>query len=270
MPSELRPGCAALIRALAWRTRREGLRYLGLTFVPFIFATAALLAPALITGSAVNGASTLARVAVRYGATSDAVQVGIAIVLVPGLIAVFTAVAVGLSVRNLVGSETSRGGIEALLAAPYGPGTIAAALLMYTGGMSVAYWAGMTSLSALGLVVLTVGRGSTLSLSVTYLTLAVTLPLLAGWAATGLSLLVALLHPRLTQPGQLGVLASGSLGGGVGLLPALGVLFVFVFGAPHVGPGELLLIAGGATALIAGASAWTVARRFRPDAVLET
>lgn len=64
-------------------------------------------------------------------------------------------------------------------------------------------------------------------------------------------------------------MAGGGLGDLAATLPALSVLFVFVFGAAHVSAGELLAIAGAATAVIAAGAVTVVARRFRPEAILE-
>ena len=259
-----------LLSALAWRARREGLRYLFIGFVPFVVALGLTVMPATLGGSSVNGAGTFARFASSYGAHRDGVGLGVMLLLLPGLIALCSALAVGLVVRNLVGSEASRGGIEALLAGPYRPGSIMVALLGYVGALAVFYWAGMTALGTviLGIVIWT--SGAVLSLTVAYLLSFLILPLLAAWCATALSLLVNLLYPRLAQPGNYGLnMGGGSLGGGAAMLPALGVFLVFTFLAPHVNPAQLLAGGGGATTVVAVASTILVARRFRPDAVLE-
>jgi len=261
-----------LLAALAWRARREGLRYILVGFVPFVVALGLVVVPVTLGGgSVVNGAGTFARFASSYGAHTDGVALGLVLLLAPGLVALFSAVAVGLVVRNLVGSEASRGGIEALLAGPYRPGSIMVALLGYVGLLAVCYWTGMSALGAVVSVIVIWTSGATLSLSVAYLLLALVLPLLAAWCATSLSLLVDLLYPRLAQQGSYGFnVGGGGLGSGVAMLPALGVFFVFTFLAPDVGPTRLLAIAGGATALLAIGSTILVTHRFRPEAVLES
>lgn len=260
-----------LIRALAWRTRAEGVRYL---FIPVaLFAGVIALAvaiPALGTGH-VNGARALAAYAERYGAHADAVTVGIGLLLGPGLVAVFSCLSVAQFVRNLIGAEASRGGIEALLAAPYRPGTIMTALLGYVGAVATLYWAGMSVVAALALVAVTWSTGAAVSLTASYLLAALVVPLLAAWAATGLALLVNLLYPRLATAGSYGINTGGAGVAGVpAMLPGLGVLFVFSLWAPDVSPGELLGVAGAAVAAIAVAGVATVTRRFRPDAVLDS
>jgi hypothetical protein len=260
-----------LIGALAWRTRREGLVFLLAPFVPFAVISGGLITLAVVDSAAINGRDTFTTVASRYGASADAVSIGVALVIVPGMIAVFTAAAAGLVIRNVVGSEAGRGSIEALLAAPYRPRSIVVALLGYIGSLATMFWAGMTALGALGLVVVTDASGGHLRLSGTYALLVLALPLLAAWAGTALSLLVSLLYPRLTQPGQLSIAVNGSgLSGGAVLLPAVGVTFVFSLGAAHARPEELLAIAGGATAAITVGSVLIVGRRFRPENVLES
>ena len=179
--------------------------------------------------------------------------------------------AAGLVVRNLIGSEASRGGIEALLAGPYRPGAIMTALVSYVGGLAVGYWAGMTALAAAVLALLDLASGATLSLTVGYLSLVLVLPLLAAWSATSLSLLVNLLYPRLAQSGSIGIsMGGGGLGTGAAILPALAVFVVFTMWTPHIAPGLLLAIAGSATAAIAVASTVIVTYQFRPGAVLES
>lgn len=259
-----------LIRALAWRTRREGLRYLLAGFVPFLIVTAGLAGSLALAGQ-VNGAASFAGFAARYGARAGAVQAGEVMILEPGFVAICSAIAVGLVVRNLIGSEASRGAIEALLAGPYRPGSIGTALLGYAGGLAVLYWAVMTAAGALTLAIVTWTSGATLSLSAAYVLLVLILPLLAAWSATSLSLLVTLLYPRLAQPGGFGLaIGGGGLGTGTAVLPALGVLLVFTFGAPSLSAGAVLAIAGGATAVIAAGSTLVIATRFRPERVLQS
>lgn len=263
-------GPGVLISALAWRARREGLRYLLVGFVPFVVALGLTVVPATL-GGPVNGAGTFARFASSYRAHANSVGLGVVLLFLPGLVALCSAIAVGVVVRNLIGSEASRGGIEALLAGPYRPGSIMVALLGYIGALAVFYWAAMSALSAVVLVIIVWTSGATLTLSVAYLLSVLVLPLLAAWCATALSLLVNLLYPRLAQPGSYGLnMGGGGLGGGAVILPALGVFFVFTFLAPDVGAARLLAIAGGATAVVAVASTVLVASRFRPDAVLES
>ena len=263
-------GPGVLISALAWRARREGLRYILVGFVPFVVALGLTVVPATL-GGPVNGAGTFARFASSSGAHGGGVGLGIVLLFLPGLVALCSAIAVGVVVRNLIGSEASRGGIEALLAGPYRPGSIMVALLGYIGALAVFYWAAMSALSAVVLVIVVWTSGATLTLSVAYLLSVLVLPLLAAWCATALSLLVNLLYPRLAQPGSYGPnMGGGGLGGAAVILPALGVFFVFTFLAPDVGVARLLAIAGGATAVVAVASTVLVASRFRPDAVLES
>lgn len=260
-----------LIRALAWRTRAEGARYL---FIPVIlFAAVITLAVVLAqTGTGhINGARTMAAFAARYGAHTDAVTVGLGLLLGPGMVALFACLAVAQLVRALVGGEASRGGIEALLAAPYRPGTIMTALLGYAGAVATLYWAAMTAIAALALAVITAAGGATVSLTASYLLAATLVPLLAAWAATGLALLVTLLYPRLAQAGSYGInVGGGGVAGLPAILPGLAVLLVFTLWAPQISAAELLGVAGGTTAVVAIGGIATVARRFRPDAVLES
>jgi len=166
---------------------------LGLTVVPATL------------GGPVNGARTFARFASSDGEHAHSVGLGVVLPFLPGLVALCSAIAVGVVVRNLIGSEASRGGIEALLAGPYRPGSIMVALLGYIGALAVFYWAAMSALSAVVLVIIVWTSGATVTLSVAYLLSVLVLPLLAAWCATALSLLVNLLYPRLAQLGSYGL-----------------------------------------------------------------
>ncbi len=260
-----------LVGALGWRARREGLRYLLVTFIPFLFMLAALIVPSLLSKTSVNGGATFAAFATHYGAQAGTVTVGLALLLEPGAVALFAAISVATLVRNLIGSEASRGGIEALLAGPYRPMSIMVALVGYVGALATLYWAGMTAIAAVTLSIVVWASAATLSLPASYLMAVLVLPLLAAWASTGLSLLATLLYPRLAQAGSFGLnLGGGDIGTLPAVLPAIGVFLVFTIWAPHVGAVELLAIAGSATAVIAAGSIAVVARRFHPDAVLES
>jgi hypothetical protein len=258
-----------LIRALAWRARAEGARYLLIPVA--MFAAVIALVISLASAGHVNGAQTMATYAEGYGAHADAVTVGIGLLLGPGLVALFSCFSVTQLVRNMIGSEASRGGIEALLAAPYQPGTIMRALLGYAGAVAALYWACMSAIVVLAMAAVTWASGATVSLTASYLLAALIVPLLAAWAATGLALLVNLLYPRLAQAGGYGInTGGGGIAGLPAMLPGLGVLLVFVLWAPDVSAGELLVVAGVVVAAVAIAGVLTIARRFRPDAVLES
>jgi hypothetical protein len=260
-----------LIRALAWRTRAEGVLYLFIPVALFTGVITLAIVTSLTGTGHINGAKALAAFAERYGAHADAVTVGIGLLLGPGLVALFSCLSVAQLVRNLIGTEASRGGIEALLAAPYRPGTIMTALLGYVGAVATLYWACMSAIATIALAAVTWSTGARVSLTASYLLAALIVPLLAAWAATGLALLVNLLYPQLAQAGSYGINTGGAgMAGMPAMLPGLGVLFVFLFWASSVSAGELLGVAGGTVAAVAVTGVATIARRFRPDAVLES
>lgn len=264
-----RPGSpGALINALAWRSRREGLRYLLVTFAPFAALVTLLMVLSSYQAGRINGAASFAVFGARYGAHTDAMTVGLGLLLGPGLVALFSAISVAALVRNLIGSEASRGGIEALLAAPYRPGIIMTALLGYVGLLATFYWAGMAAIMTAALAAATAVSGTAVSLTGSYILAALILPLLAAWAAAALALLVNLIFPRLAQAGSFGLNLGGGLGNAPALLPGLAVLFVFLLWAPRISAGELLTVAGGAVAALTVGSVIAVARHFRPEEVL--
>lgn len=259
-----------LLGALFWRTRQEGLRNLLAAFAPFLLAAGAILALSLISRHTINGAAAFATFAHQYGAQADAVSVGLSLLIVPGLVAIFTSAAVVALVRNLVGSEATRGGIETLMSGPYLPRHIMTALLLYVGAISTAYWLGMMAISAVLVAATAWTSGARLALGAAYLSLTLGLPLLCAWAASGLALLLALLYPRLARAGSFG-LNPGAQGIGSlpAMLPGIGVMLTFTLGATHVPLGELFAIAGGVTAAITAGSVATVSLRFHPEAVLD-
>jgi hypothetical protein len=261
----------ALCRVVFWRVRREGVGQLLLAFVPFAAILAFVSSVPLITGGGgVKGSAEFATFGLRYGVRSNVVVVGLLLLLAPGLVALFSALGVTRTVQGLIGAEVSRGGLEALLSAPYTPSTIAAAVLGYALGMATAFWLGMSALGAVAVAAVTAASDGHLSLDGGYLALALLLPLLCAWAAAGLTLLVSLLFPRLTQLGATVNVAGGNLGNAVALVPALGGLFALLYGAVDIGVVRLFLITGGVTACIVVISVVGVAWRFRPETVLDS
>src|SRR5579875_265863 len=110
-----------LVRALAWRARAEGVRYLLIPVAVFAAVITLAILASLPGVGHVNGAKTLAAFAEAYGAHADAVTVGIGLLLGPGLVAVFSCIAVMQLVRTMIGTEASRGGSRRCWPPPTGP-----------------------------------------------------------------------------------------------------------------------------------------------------
>lgn len=261
-----------LASAFAWRTRREGLRYLLVGFAPFALVVAVLaILPSVTGGKGIHGAGDAMAVSVRYGSSSLAV--GLLLTIAPGLVAVFGGIGIARVARGFTGAEVSRGGMELLLAAPYAPGEIAAAVLGYLLGAALTFWAGLTGMSALALAGLAVTSGGHLTLTGGYLLEALVLPLLALCASSGLALAANLLFPRLTQV-QLGVginLAGGSLDHLVSVLPAIALLLALVTGGESLaGSAGLFATAAGIAMALGAAGVAAVALGFRSESVLES
>jgi hypothetical protein len=265
-------GAATLMSALAWRSRREGIRYLLLPLALFAFV---LLVLFLITlpdsGQGVNGAQELGTFGERYGAHADSIVIGVALLIGPGLVAVFGSFAVLQLVRNVIGGESSSGGIEALLAAPYRPRNIMVALLGFAAVAAAGSWAAMTAMLALAVALIAWTAGTSVSLTASYLLAALLVPLLSALCATSLAVGVNLLFPRLSRTGSYGLNMGG---GGIGYLPAvvpgIAVMLVFSLWGAHVGLLELLAVAGGSTGAVTVVTVAMVAAWFSPDAVLES
>lgn len=269
--SELLGRARLLAGSLWWRTRQEGLRNLLAAFLPFAAVIGLTGGLSLANTHAINGRAAFAAFAVRYGASTDAVSIGIALLMWPGLVAMFASLAVAGMVRNIVGAETTRGSVEALLALPFTPRTIAAGLVLYAGALATLFWVGMVGVAGAALAILLHATGARLALSGTYTAMALALPLLAAWASAALALLVNLLYPRLAQMGGYGLQMGGQgIGGLPAMLPALGVLFMFLFGTAHRHPAAALALAGVAVAAITAIGLVAIARGFRPESVLAT
>lgn len=260
---------ARLGLALAWRIRRESVRYLLAVFVPFGAVLALItVVPLLRGGQAFNGANTAAAFGLSQGAHANSATVGLVLIFAPALVALFSAMSVARLVQGLVGADVSRGALEALLSAPYTPGNIAAGLLGIVAVAATAFWAVMSGLAALDILIVVAVSGDHLSLSGGYVALALVLPLLSALAGGGLTLLGSLLFPGATQLGATVSVAGGNLSGGLALLPALGVVLAMTLGAEQLGPARLLVYAGGGVAIIDLVTLALVAWKFRPDAVL--
>jgi hypothetical protein len=264
-------GAAALGGAFGWRVRREGVRYLAVALGPFVVVVALVSTLALTTGGrSFKGSAEFGTFGLRYGGGGNAILVGILLLMIPGLIALFSSIGATRTVQGLVGSEVSRGGLEELLTAPYTVGSITVALLGYALTVATAFAMIMSGLGAVDIVAASWVTGVHPSLTGGYLAAALVLPLLSAWSGSALALLISLLFPRLTQLGATVNVAGGSLGTGVAILPGLGALLMLLLAAPSLGIVRVLLIAGGATLLITVAAVAIVARRFEPETVLES
>ncbi|GHG81185.1 hypothetical protein [Streptomyces griseocarneus] len=259
-----------LAAALLWRVRRERLRSLATVFLPFVLTLAStVVVPLVSDDSGTNGADGSAELGLRYGATGDAIAAGLLLVLIPGVVAIHATLGAGLAVRNVIGAEAGVGALEAMLAAPYTPASIAGGLLGYALVVTTSQWAIMTALGALALTISGVLHHDSLSLDGGYLALALGLPLLAAWAGAALALMLSLLFPRLAQPGQAGLAGNGgALVSVVSMAPGFGALLALALGLGELGPIRLLVTAGGITALIAVGALAGAARGFRPESVL--
>ena len=259
-----------LAQALLWRMRQERLRNFATVFLPFVLTvTVAVVLPLVSDDSSMNGAADSARLGMEYGANADAVATGLLLVLIPGVIAVHGTVGASLAVRNVVGAEAGVGALETMLGAPYTPASIAAGLLGYGLVVTTGQWAVMSGLGAVALLVSSRLHHDGLSVDGGYLVLSLLLPLLSAWAGAALALLLSLLFPRLSLPGQGGLAGNGgAVVSIVAILPGFGALLTLALGLGNVTPLRLLVGAGGVTAAVIVGSLLGIARGFRPESVL--
>ncbi|MCC3767926.1 hypothetical protein [Streptomyces sp. UNOC14_S4] len=260
----------ALTAALLWRLVHEGRRHLLSPVVPFVLTLAVTVITSCFGGDSANSAGAFLSLASDYSDGGHAVTVGILLTLGPGTAAVFNAASVTRAVQGLVGAEVARGGFEELLGSPYTPRRIATAVLGFTLATATGFWAVYTAITAAVTGAFVAATSVHLHLPAAYVALVTVFPLLIAWTSGSLALLVSLLFPRLTQVGVAAALSGGNLGNVVAVLPGLGAVFVLSYGLPSLGPARLLLIAGGATLLIACASVVLVTVRFDPETVLDS
>ena len=257
-----------LLGALVWRARREGLGYLQPGAILLACIAGLQLALGLVTGpGGVNGAGALGDYARRFGVDTHAAQIGATLATVPGQFALILSITGALTVRALVGSEATRGAIEALLAAGYRPRAIVAAVLAFTELLVAVSWLCL-ALPVVAWVQLTLMvYGSHAYLNLAYVVVLLIVPLFAALSGTALAVTVAILAPRLTQQGQLGLAGGGGLESVVAVVPALAVLVVQLT-VSSVSSAVLLGATIGGTALLLVVGIQLASSRFRVEGVL--
>ncbi len=266
-----RPSWHTLVAALAWRTRREGLRYLLFPVIPFVLVMAINVVLPIVTGSGqLNGAASLASFARRFGADTDAAAVGAVLLIGPGMVAVCCSLAGGITVRTLVGAEASRGGLEAILAAAADARSLVKAVLVFAFGLVTAVWAALEVLAVACLAIVAVVHHAQLTITAPYVALLGALPLITAWCGTALSAALTLLVPRLAQQGQMGFAGGSNLASGIALLPGLAVLLLVLLGGPHLSVAGLVGWALLVTAAVTVTGVLSVSRWFRVQTVLES
>lgn len=215
--------------ALAWRTWREGKRYLSIAYVPFFTVIGIGIAAAVLAPSTSNNAANELAVSRLYGPATNSLADGVALTLLPGMTALCAAFATGGVVQNVVASEGLRGGFELLLAAPFGRASMVMGIAAFAGLLAVGFWVGMAIVTVVGFAViglLAAGGGSVNGL---YTIVSVLLPLFAAVAGGGLSVMICLLFPRLSTPGALSLAVKGnSIGTLVSAVPGAAVLMVYI------------------------------------------
>lgn len=258
-----------LVRALGWRFRREGWVPVAVTVLPFVLVLALTVIIGEVGGTSQNGAAGMIAVGQLYGTRS--LLVGELLLFLPAFTALFAAFGAVALLRNLIGSEGMRGGVEALLSAPFAPGDIAAALLVVAAAEATALWAAENVAGGATLGIVLLAQHASVRLPAGYLAMGLLLPLLTAWGGTGLAMMVSLLFPRLSVPGRLGLARSGtSITDLLAILPGMGAFLMIVFGLRGLGAPRILLIMGGAVVVIVLGSVVAVARWFRPEAILES
>lgn len=262
-----------LYRALLWRSRQEGLRPLAFPLGLFAFVAAiSTLLTALASKASINSAAQLAGYGHHLGVTTDSAELRILLMIAPGMAAILLTLGGTLTARTLVGTETSHGSLEALLAAGYTAQTLANAILAFSCTIVAGLWGAIEFLCGGWLGAAIIFHGAHLHLSPIYLSLLVLVPLLAGFVGTGLAVILSLLWPKLAQQGGLGIGSTGNIASVIAMLPGAGALLVPLLAQSATTDTIAGLLAGcgiGAVVLL-GLTTTLVTVGFRPADVLES
>lgn len=194
----------------------------------------------------------------------DRLGVAAALILVQGpyLVGILSAVTGARTAEATVGAEAVRGGLELLLAAPYRPAEVFAALLGSSFALTALAWGILTAV-AVGLPALWLLQHG-VSVPVPYLGIALFTSLPMALWANLIAFSIALLFPGVGLP-RVGT--SASLAQFAAILPAVGA-FLFVAVRPDVHPATIGVVALVAGALGLGVGTLLLARWFRPEVLL--
>jgi len=261
-----------LVRALLWRSWREQgaillIAPLGFALLLLGVTLLALNAPGVLTPTTRAGLEAAAH---KYFSGQPG-RVGLALAGLlaegPYLLGIFASFLGATAGQSSLGNERARGGLEAIFALPYTPEEILTGFLGASVALTLVSWLILT-LASLGVaigVLVTITRAG-LHLSGSYLTLALFVPLpLALWANL-ISVVLAVVAPRLAQ------VRTGSTGNLTQLVAILPAIVVFLVAAldPQI---NLTQVAAGALGVgIVGSAVFgtVLGRRLSPEAVLGT
>lgn len=202
--SELRPGAIAqLTGALAFRGFREQGRWIVLNplllaaFFVFLIG-AALYFPHVLTGPTRHAIDVGAS---QYGTGNHQTAIALSIILnqAPYFVALVGALVGSTLAQNLVGQESSRGGIELLLSGPYRLGEVLASLLLVSFLLTAINWLGLSLVSVTGSAVLLAVMHTGLPASASRLTLLLLFPLPLAYLSNLIGVILSILFPQAAQ-----------------------------------------------------------------------
>lgn len=263
-----RPGWRDLAGGLIWRARAEG--FAGIFAYPFaLVGFVVVLGAVSLWGHSGN----LPEVPVGgpFGVHSRGAGMNLAVLAAPGLLTLGISIGAGRTAQSLIGSESSTGTFEMLLAQGFGPRGLARAVLAVVLAVVAALWLAMTAVSAGLIGLLNTLSGAHLHLTGWYLAMTLALPPLTAASGTCLAAAVGFAAPAWTQPAERGV--AGGAGGVVGTLAALPgiantVVVLAIAGRisalGQFGLGLLMAAAAAATGW------WVIRSRFGYDGMLRS
>lgn len=261
-----------LYRALVWRSRREGLAPLAFPLGIFVLVVGiSSLLTTLVDGTGIDSATALADYTRQLGAISDVPGLRLQLLIIPGIAALVLTLGGAFTARTLVGTESGRGSLEALIAAGYEPRELATTILVFTCTIVAGLWVAIELLCGVWLVAGTVFYGVHVDLSPTYLGLLVLMPLLIGGSGSSLAVTLSLLWPQLAQQGRLGIGSNGSVATVIASMPGVAALLFPLFATVSTTTVAVLLAACAIAAVMLVSTTTTlVAAGFRATDVLET
>ncbi|MEA2689052.1 MAG: hypothetical protein QOJ39_2267 [Candidatus Eremiobacteraeota bacterium] len=256
-----------LTGALAFRGFREQGRWIILNplllavFFVFLIA-AALYFPNVLTGPTRHAIEVGAT---RYGTGNHETAIALSIILnqAPYFVALVGALVGSTLAQNLVGQESTRGGIELLLSGPYRLAEVLSALLLVSFVLTAINWLGLSLVSVIGSAALLAAMHTVLPAGAPKLALLLLFPLPLAYLSNLIGVILSILFPQAAQIRTGGF----NLFQLLAIAPALVVMLIANFW-PSLSP--FAVVAGAMAAGVVGSALAmaVVGRIFNPSSLL--
>jgi hypothetical protein len=256
-----------LTSALTYRGFREQGRWILLNplllaaFFVFLIA-AALYFPGILTGPTRHAIDVGA---MQYGGSGSQAAIALSIVLnqAPYFVALVGALVGSNLAQNMVGQESTRGGIELLLSGPYSVSEVLSAILLVSFVLTAINWIGLSLTSVVGSAALLAVLHVSLPSLGARLLLLLLFPLPLAYLSNLIGVILSILFPQAAQIRTGGF----NLFQLIAVFPALAVMLIANFW-PTLNPAGLALGAMGAGLLGSVVAMTIVGRLFDPSSLL--